>query len=407
MVKDYIEGGDGADFIDFGQYYNINYLLGKLVYTVDVKFKIAEGGNGADTIYGSYGSDLILGSDGADRILGDGSEYFSKNDQFSDALTVDRLFNDTIYGGGGNDTIYGNQGDDHLYGGDGDDTIFGGSDRFRDRNSGIYFIYGGAGNNDIFGSGSLTIYAGEGNDKVGYIYLTDSTQPSLIDLGSGDDLLKASIEVSGIKLNIVAGEGADTIQITNYTDAVVTLDLAESLQAPDVIKELGFNTDKGTKPLQPVVVKNFDPSIDKLDIDRFDVYGIYGYDFQAIYYSPYRYKNYIQRISSPSEAFQTQGSGGDAYGKGVFIITGASVPTTDLATVAAFLDQYGNNATYGDKKSHIFAFNVAGQGLAVYRFTDDTGANNTIVADELTPLVLLAGVTAEQLNTTSQSFFMI
>jgi hypothetical protein len=236
----------------------------------------------------------------------------------------------------------------------------------------------------------------------------------MIDLGPGDDSLAVSIEVDAAKLAIVAGPGADTIRLSTYTDAEVTLDLSESVQARDVIVEPSFDTLKGTKPLQPVVVTGFDPLVDKLDVGYFDCYGRQydGFNAAIDYYinssgAVSYYRNYVQKISSPTQAYQTAGTGVDAYGKGIFVITGASVASTDLATVAAFLDPYGNNATYGKEKSHIFVFNVAGQGLAVYRFTDDTGADNKIVADELTPLVLLTGVTAEQLDTTSYTFFLV
>jgi hypothetical protein len=418
--KDYIEGGDGADTIDLGAFYNTYYIYGYYdnagiyhpgywVYTVDANFEVADGGAGSDTIKGSYGSDLIYGGDGADLIYGDSGDWYIPfrvgQVRFSDASTAGRLFNDTIYGGGGDDRIYGGPGDDHLYGGDGNDTIYGGE--------GNDLIEGGAGNDTIYDSGVLMIFAGEGNDAV-EVSLTDSTQKSMIDLGPGDDSLAISIEVDAAKLAIVAGPGADTIFVSNYTDAEVTLDLSESVQAQDVIVEPGFDIYKGTKPLRPVVVTGFDPLVDKLNVGYFDLYGRqYDKSHKAIDYyinssgAISYYRNYVQKISSPTQAYQTTGTGVDAYGKGIFVITGASVASTDLATVAAFLDPYGNNATYGNKKSHIFVFNVAGQGLAVYRFTDDTGADNKIVADELTPLVLLTGVTAEQLDTTSYTFFLI
>jgi len=421
--KDYIEGGDGADTIDLGAIYNSYYISGYYdnagtyhpgypVYTVDANFEVADGGNGSDTIQGSYGSDLIYGGNGADSIYGDGYGYNPFRDgqvRFSDASTAGRVFNDTIYGGGGDDWIYADLGDDHLYGGDGNDLIYG--------ESGNDLIEGCAGNDTIYDSGVLTIFAGEGNDAVGgsygKVYLTDSTQKSMIDLGPGDDSLAVSIAVDAAKLAIVAGPGADTIRLSNYTDAEVTLDLSESVQARDVIGEPGFDIYNGTKPLQPVVVTGFDPLVDKLNVGNFNRYGRqYGVDEAIDYYinssgAVSYYRNYVQKLSSPTQAYQTTGTGVDAYGKGIFVITGASVASTDLATVAAFLDPYGNNATYGKETSHIFVFNVAGQGLAVYRFTDDTGADNKIVADELTPLVLLTGVTAEQLDTTSYTFFLI
>ena len=66
--------------------------------------------------------------------------------------------------------------------------------------------------------------------------------------------------------------------------------------------------------------------------------------------------------------------------------------------MAAFLDAYGNNATYLMSKSHYFLINVGSSDMALYRFTDDTGANNRIVADEVIPQAIFVGVRTEQLT---------
>ncbi|TCS98804.1 hypothetical protein EDC36_104228 [Tepidimonas ignava] len=111
--------------------------------------------------------------------------------------------------------------------------------------------------------------------------------------------------------------------------------------------------------------------------------------------------SYIQFLSSPSQAYLTPAQTPrtkDDYGKGIFVITGGSVAQSDTATVAAFLDAYGNNATYGNKAVHYFFVNVGTQDMALYRFQDDTGADNRVVADELQPVAIFAGVRTESLT---------
>ena len=121
--------------------------------------------------------------------------------------------------------------------------------------------------------------------------------------------------------------------------------------------------------------------------------------------------NYVQKLDSPTTTLMgPQGSKAyelinkkyvynvDFAGKGIFLVTGASAVASDTATVAAFLNPYGNNATYLSKETHYFMVNIQGQGAALYFFQDDTGANNNIVADELTPQVMLTGISTESLS---------
>lgn len=420
--KDYLEGGDGADTLYLGSYYDYSYVYGYTdnlgtyrsgyyVYSVDANPEVADGGAGADTIYGGYGSDVLYGGDGADIIYGEESFYTNLSGVvFADAGAASRVLDDAIYGGSGDDRLYGGYGNDRLYGGDGNDYINGGP--------GNDYIEGGNGDDDIYDNGSsdagvITVLAGAGNDNV-YARVTDSSKASYIDLGEGSDKLNVTVAVDAAKLNIVAGEGMDLIDLRTYTDAVVNIDLNESVKAKDTINEPSYDTYGGTKPLNLVVVNGFDITTDKLDVGYFDCFGRTNIASGGVsyYQNSYTglvtyYQNYVQKVSSTAEAFQVTGTGLDSQGKGIFVITGASAASADLATVAAFLDPYGNNATYGNKESHIFALNIANQGLGVYRFKDDTGADAKIVADELTPIVLLTGVTTEQLDTSLYTFFIV
>ncbi|WP_322993541.1 hypothetical protein [Limnohabitans sp.] len=122
---------------------------------------------------------------------------------------------------------------------------------------------------------------------------------------------------------------------------------------------------------------------------------------------------YVQTIGSAATAFQgptgvsiSYVNGQPVYnpdyaGKGIFVITGASASAADSTTVAQFLNPYGNNATYAAGSSYYFVVDVAGQGAALYLFKDDSNGDSNIVADELTPLVLLSGFNAADLNYTN------
>jgi hypothetical protein len=161
------------------------------------------------------------------------------------------------------------------------------------------------------------------------------------------------------------------------------------------------------------VVNGFSLGNDVLNVDLFYFYGNNNYSYSYASQSLSNdgksiYKNHVQTVSSPLTPWLTvTGSGGDAAGKGVFVVKGAQAPAADVASVAAFLDPYGNNASYSKSTKHYFVFDIANVGMGVYLFTDDTGANAKIVADELTPLVVLTGVSTAQLDSSKPGFFMV
>lgn len=85
----------------------------------------------------------------------------------------------------------------------------------------------------------------------------------------------------------------------------------------------------------------------------------------------------------------------DSIGKGFFVIQGASAGASDIVTAAAFIDAYGNNATYANQKEHYFLIDVGTKDSALYLFQDDSGADNVVVADEMKPIANFTGVRTE------------
>lgn len=412
--QDYIEGGDGPDGIDLGSYADSVYVYGYYQgntyvpgydkYTLDASFEFADGGDGSDTILGGLGADLINGGEGADRIYGDGQKYYQEFIQMPSVTTGDwsRMYSDTIRGGGGDDRIDAMFGNDVVYGDGGDDTISGGK--------GNDYLDGGEGNDSIEGgTGSDTLFGGDGHDQLSMTQMVSGVT-GVINGGSGNDTIKLYAEREGLKAAITAGDGIDNITIRMSTDAQVSVDLTETVQISDRLA-IGWGSDE-LRPLNPVVVKGFSLGNDVLNVDLFYFYGQNNYSYTSTQLLTYDgksiFKNHVQTVSSPATPWLTvTGSGGDAAGKGVFVVKGAQAPAADVASVAAFLDPYGNNASYSKSAKHYFVLDIANVGMGVYLFTDDTGANAKIVADELTPLVVLTGLSTAQLDSSKPGFFMV
>ena len=113
----------------------------------------AQGGLGADRIYGSAGNDVLYGeSDVASQLGG----------------------NDVIYGFAGNDRLYGGAGNDDLNGGIGNDLIDGGL--------GDDDVKGEVGNDFLLGGlGKDTVVGGDGNDVLFGDQGADTDDPLLFD----------------------------------------------------------------------------------------------------------------------------------------------------------------------------------------------------------------------------------
>ena len=48
---------------------------------------------------------------------------------------------------------------------------------------------------------------------------------------------------------------------------------------------------------------------------------------------------------------------------------------------------------------HYFLINIGTSDMGLYKFKDDSGADNNVVADELTPVALFVGLRTEDFTT--------
>lgn len=401
--QDWLEGGDGADTLYAGSYYESN--------TVDAWFEILNGGSGADEIYGGYGSDTIDGGEGADTIYGEGNNNYYISTILGNLANLDssvqsRLFNDfisggegddyinseagsdTVYGGAGNDTIYAGYGSDTVYGGAGDDRItLNYSASSKSELDGQNTAFGEDGNDTIYAVGNDNVAGGNGNDTINFYRTSNSS-----DHGA-----------------IIAGEGTDTISISSYYDDAfsnLTIDLAEVVQLQDRVSI--SIPDRVTAIIE---IQNFDLATDLLDLPGYvDVYAPdsssngYTDSAQDFNYSGDLLRNYVQIVTAVATPWQEDTyaypdhTSPDDYGKAFFVIQGAQAGSASTADVATLIDSYGNNASYGNSDRHFFIVNVSESDLGIYLFKDDTGANDRVVSDELTPIAVLTGVTTEDMT---------
>lgn len=393
LGQDTLDGGLGADYLEAGSYYSSSYVSGYYdahglwvpgytIYTFDAHDEVLRGGGGADTIYGGFGRDLIFGDEGADYIRGEQYSFYLGSSGVINPANLGHVFNDTIYGGGGADTIDGGLGDDFIDGGDGDDRLDGGP--------GADTIYGGTGNDTVYG---------EGSDSV--------------DLGAGDDTFYYTRTDGNAFAVVRGGEGADYFYIysdTHSTDRLV-IDLSETTPAKDVVALSYYGS-----PAMPLEIVGFDLSLDKLDLpgSGFNLYNRYYSNGGLLWaysgavdtdYQGNITASYVQFVNSPDTSWSPPSANPiDAKGKGIFVIQGAAAASEDVQDVANFLDPYGNNATYDNKAQHYFLVNIADKGIGIYFFQDDTGADNVVTADELTPVALLVGLNTSQLSLQNVGF---
>jgi VCBS repeat-containing protein len=173
-------------------------------FTLDVRGNGIVGTEHDDTLYGTAGSDSMRGLGG--------------NDELHGGASADRLD-----GGSGNDHLYGEDGDDVLDGGDGNDYVDGGAgndvlkggagDDYLVDSSGNSQFFGGAGNDTIVqqsdGSANVVVDAGEGRNTITLTDINDA----VVKAGSGDD----TISISGFvgQYTIDAGDGRNTIDMPN------------------------------------------------------------------------------------------------------------------------------------------------------------------------------------------------
>ncbi|MBI4755802.1 MAG: M10 family metallopeptidase C-terminal domain-containing protein [Betaproteobacteria bacterium] len=196
----------------------------------------ANGGSGADWIYGNWTANDLRGNDGNDVLYG-----YAGNDELSGGSGNDIIFggdgNDIISGGFDSDWLYGGAGDDSLVagytgidvliGGDGNDTL---NARFAGtaETPGTYrtVMLGGAGNDSFTGSGGAdwldggdhndslwgeagndAIFGGAGNDSLNGRFGNDWLWG-----GAGDDVLSGNQGIDGL----FGGAGNDTFAFTAY-----------------------------------------------------------------------------------------------------------------------------------------------------------------------------------------------
>ena len=198
--NDFILGNEGADFID--------------------------GGDGNDQLFGGEGNDTLVGRNGNDRLFGEAGNDklhgLEGDDLLAGGLGSDLLEggtgNDHLAGGSGNDVLKGGDGDDELFGDEGNDTLFGGAGAdFMDGGAGIdtaSYAKSKSGVEVYMNSDSLSKGDAKGDTFLNIENVTGSAyadvivgdgQTTLLDGGDGDDRL-------------FAGRGNDTLIGGNGND---------------------------------------------------------------------------------------------------------------------------------------------------------------------------------------------
>lgn len=398
---DLIEAGDGADRIDGGSEAEERFVNGRFVYTIlDISKNVLRGGDGADTITGSFGGDEISGGSGADFISGERFRL-DRSSMTSEQLSV--YGSDLIYGGDGQDTIDSGAGNDTVFGDSGDDRINGGS-------FGAKYLDGGEGNDSItlspFTSDYTglvsTIFGGAGNDTI------NAGGSSFIDSGIGNDSVTVENFMGSDITRVTTGEGQDRVIVSFLKDnSKALINLTESTQVNDVVDIRYF-----TGLFTAVEITGFDLNIDRLELGtNFSLYGTTNgsnngavNDTRSTNFSNVVTRDYVQFLGNTTETFrlsQSRPTTKDDYGKAFFVIQNATAQSASKLEVASLIDAYGNNATYENGERHLFAVNIKNVGVGLYLFTDDTGANNRVIPDELTPIAFLIGQSTEQFNPTN------
>ncbi|MGJ0359846.1 hypothetical protein NG785_09320 [Aliarcobacter cryaerophilus] len=196
--KDYIDGGDGFNTMDYSSvnmsdggnrvvvdlgiekaldngYQNLNVAVEDILKNIQRVI----GTSGDDTLYGNSYANVFIGGDGNDYIDG-------------------REGNDTIYGTSGNNQLFGSAGADTIYGGTGNDTLSGGADNdiLDGRLGGNNTYIGGTGDDTMFGgSGRDTLYYGASESGITVTLHSTGTDGTIVSQTDGTDSLKTHFEV--------------------------------------------------------------------------------------------------------------------------------------------------------------------------------------------------------------------
>lgn len=165
----------------------------------DSKGQSVNGLGGDDFLNGSFGADTLNGGAGDDRIT---DNVLSSNDKARDVLN----------GGAGNDVLRSNGGADALDGGAGNDSLFATGDGA--------ILRGGDGDDTLTARGAnATIDGGDGFD-VAELQFGGTSADQIINLVSGETIRLANgTTIQNVEaFDVEAGEGADTITLTEFDD---------------------------------------------------------------------------------------------------------------------------------------------------------------------------------------------
>ncbi|MBS0126699.1 putative Ig domain-containing protein [Thetidibacter halocola] len=158
-------------------------------------------GNALDqTLIGALGDDTLVGGAGADALIGGAGTDRASYRNASAAVLIDLTLVTQAGGDAEGDTytsieqVEGSTHDDTLIGGTGDDEFFGlaGNDDLQGAD-GADTLWGGAGNDLLDGGdGADTLVGGDGDDT----YMVDNALEQVTEIGSGSDLVIASVDWS-------------------------------------------------------------------------------------------------------------------------------------------------------------------------------------------------------------------
>ncbi|HZL38153.1 MAG TPA: right-handed parallel beta-helix repeat-containing protein, partial [Tepidisphaeraceae bacterium] len=237
-----VYGNGGNDRIDTGQIDpTTSHLLGTTL----------DGGDGNDTIIGTFAPDSILGGAGNDVLLGlSGNDTIVAGDG-NDTVHAGKG-NDSITVGNGNDAVDGQDGNNTVNSGSGNDTIgFGNGDNYVNGHGGTDVVivgdgnntvYGGAGNDTISaGNGNNTIFGAAGNDSIGAgngnNYINTGDGNNYVQAGAGQNSIYGGagndrIFAAGPGNNYVdAGAGNDSVQTGDGNDTIHAGDGNDSINS--------------------------------------------------------------------------------------------------------------------------------------------------------------------------------
>jgi Ca2+-binding RTX toxin-like protein len=307
-----------------------------------------------DSLHGAGGNDTINGFEDNDFIDGKAG-----NDWLSGGLGFD-----IMEGGTGNDTLDGGDGNDNLDGGAGDDVMLGGggNDRIWD-DIGSDTIHAGAGDDDItvqreFHYDTVSVFAEEGNDKISV--RLDGGNVAIVDMGSGDDYVLTG-PLDG-DLTLTLGAGADTVSAVDFN--------------------LAFNSGD-------VVITDFNPAQDKLDLEHFMTAYLQGWDEAT---NPYEtgYARLLQRGSDTVVQFDPNG-GGDSW-VDWFDLLGVSANSIGISAIG-----YEVHAMFGSGGDETFTY-TSPAALAGDTFDGGPGIDRLVLDGQFSAGVTFAAGTLRNME---------